>query len=166
MRCSKEKPSCKRCQSIPVVCTYPPPPDRRLLATQRARNSKPHICREPEASEFQARQNTSLVAGRHPALQKIATLSPRMALLLIEIYFCHHWNAELMIHKPSFTSDYINNKIPDFVSLSIFALASKYDSDRIYRLASVNAELFLASYDKRHSDPASRRIVLMQIPCS
>jgi hypothetical protein len=54
-----------------------------------------------------------------------------MALLLIGIYFSRHWNAELMIHKPSFTSDYLDNKVPDFVSLSIFALASKYDSDRI-----------------------------------
>jgi hypothetical protein len=105
--------------------TYPAPPDRRLLATQRARNPKPHICKEPKVSEFQARQNTPLVAEPHPALQRTATLSPRMALLLIEIYFSRHWNAELMIHKPSFTSDYLNNKVPDFVSLSIFALASK-----------------------------------------
>jgi hypothetical protein len=89
-----------------------------------------------------------------------------MALLLIEIYFCRHWNAELMIHKPSFTSDHLDNKVPDFVSLSIFALASKYCSDRIERLASVNAELFLVSYEKRHSDPASTRMVLMQIPYS
>jgi hypothetical protein len=54
-----------------------------------------------------------------------------MAILLIRIYFSRHWNAELMIHKPSFTSDYLDNKVSDFVSLSIFALASKYDSDRI-----------------------------------
>jgi hypothetical protein len=54
-----------------------------------------------------------------------------MALLLIGIYFSRHWNAELMIHKPSFTSDYLDNKIPDFVSLSIFAVASKYNSNPI-----------------------------------
>lgn len=113
------------------MCTYPLPPDRRLLATQRARNRKPRICREPEASDFQGRQTSSHVAGLDPALQETATLSPRMALLLIEIYFSRHWNAELMIHKPSFTYDYHLNKVPDFLSLSIFALASKYDSDRI-----------------------------------
>jgi len=166
LRCSKEKPTCKRCQSIPVMCTYPLPPDRRLLATQRARNRKPHICREPEDTDFQGRQTSSHVAGPDSALQETATLSPKMALLLIEIYFSRHWNAELMIHKASFIYDYLLNKVPDFLSLSIFALASKYDSDPIWCLVSINAELFLASYGKLHSDPSLTRIILIQKPCS
>lgn len=126
LRCSKEKPSCKRCQSIPAACTYPPPPDRKLLATRRARNSKPHIYREPEAADIQGSLKISHTAGRHPTLQETESLSPGMALILIGIYFSRHWNAELMIHKPSFTSDYLHNKVPDFVSLSIFALASNF----------------------------------------
>src|SRR5277367_3496083 len=46
LRCSKESPSCKRCQDISAVCTYPAPPDRKLLAAQRAQNAKARSLRD------------------------------------------------------------------------------------------------------------------------
>lgn len=56
----------------------------------------------------------------------MATTLPSLevATFLFEIYFLRLYNATLLFHKETFLSDYAANKVPDFVSLSIFALAS------------------------------------------
>lgn len=37
LRCSRERPECRRCQRVETKCYYPPPPDRKRLALERAR---------------------------------------------------------------------------------------------------------------------------------
>jgi len=70
--------------------------------------------------------------NKHDSIPGITSLPPEVALFLIERYFSHHWNAALMFHKQNFTSDYLHNKIPDFLLLSIFAMASMYMTRLIY----------------------------------
>ncbi|KAL5315282.1 hypothetical protein ACEPPN_016149 [Leptodophora sp. 'Broadleaf-Isolate-01'] len=57
-------------------------------------------------------------------LRRTTLPSPEVALFLIDIFFSRLYNASLLFHKATFLSDYHANKVPDFVALSIFALAS------------------------------------------
>lgn len=59
-------------------------------------------------------------------LRRTVLPSPEVAILLFEIYFSRLYNASLLFHKKSLLSDYAANRVPDFVALSVFALASMY----------------------------------------
>jgi hypothetical protein len=139
VRCSKERPTCRRCRLASAICTYPPPPNRKLLGAQRAQNAKAHTYPESKGSNMQGRGSTSDNTWGHLTSQEAAIPPTDVALFIIEIYFSHVSNAALMFHKPTFNSDYVNNKVPDFLSLSIFALASMYKPSRFI---SANTEIF------------------------
>jgi len=52
--------------------------------------------------------------------------SAEVAILLIDIFFARVFNAHLLFHKETFMADFVANRIPDFVALSVFACASMY----------------------------------------
>jgi hypothetical protein len=57
-------------------------------------------------------------------LQRTTFPSSEVAVFLFEIYFSRLYNASLLFHKEKFLSEYTAGSVPDFVTLSIFALAS------------------------------------------
>jgi hypothetical protein len=118
------------------------------LAAQRAQHATAHTYQDSEGPDSQELERPSDSTDGLLAHPETTIPPPEVALFLIEIYFSH-WNAVLLFHKPSFTSDYLCNKVPDFVSLSVFALASMYDSSPV--TCTGNAKIFLAFYVKRHS---------------
>ncbi len=63
-------------------------------------------------------------ASLHASLRTVSLPSPEVAVFLFEIYFSRLYNASLLFHKKIFLSEYFANQVPDFVALSIFALAS------------------------------------------
>lgn len=74
---------------------------------------------------------TSLLAGKAPdrvplasESQEPVSLSPEVALFLIEIYFERHYQADLLFDKQRFLDDYVNHTVPKCVLLAVFALAS------------------------------------------
>jgi hypothetical protein len=118
------------------------------LATQRAQNTKSQTGREPEFRNVQQLEQVSNDVNKHDSIRGITSLPPEVALFLIERYFSHHWNATLMFHKQNFTSDYLHSKIPGFLLLSIFAIASKYMTRLIYYVRYAN---FLPSFVRESS---------------
>jgi hypothetical protein len=86
-----------------------------------------------EATEDRQSRRKSGAAHRRtpsPALQttllRTSLPSYEVAIFLIEIYFSRVYNANLLFHKRSFLSDLAVNRVPGFVALSVFALASMY----------------------------------------
>jgi hypothetical protein len=57
-------------------------------------------------------------------LQRTTVPSSEVAVFLFEIYFSRIYTASLLFHKKKFLSEYTAGSVPDFVALSIFALAS------------------------------------------
>ena len=49
-----------------------------------------------------------------------------MVNVLIELYFRHILHSSLLFHKRTFLKDYEEGRIPEFVTLSILALATVY----------------------------------------
>jgi hypothetical protein len=63
-------------------------------------------------------------AHANAASKPIPVPSPEVARLLIEMYFTRVYNATLLFHKETFLSEYAANKLPNFVTHAVFALAS------------------------------------------
>ncbi|KAJ0137563.1 hypothetical protein HZ326_19477 [Fusarium oxysporum f. sp. albedinis] len=55
LRCTRERPGCRRCQR-PQTCCYPSPPDRKRFALPRAQQRTSH----PDANEPASRNQASL----------------------------------------------------------------------------------------------------------
>ena len=68
------------------------------------------------------------------ALKRTNMPSSEVAMFLIEIYFARMYNAHYLFHKETFISDFTANKVPDFISMAIFASASVYVSFPILQL--------------------------------
>jgi Fungal specific transcription factor domain len=68
-------------------------------------------------------------------------------MFLIEIYFSRVYNASLLFHKPRFLYDWATNTVPDFVSLSMFALASIYLHNKNEMNSTTCSEAFNVSSD-------------------
>ncbi len=70
------------------------------------------------------------IRGGEPPLQaslhRTTLPSSEVAIILIEIYFMRLYNANLLFHKRTFLNEYALNRVPDFLALSVFALASMY----------------------------------------
>ena len=49
-------------------------------------------------------------------------------MFLIEIYFARLYNAHLLFHKETIVADFVSKRVPDFVSLAIFASATMHVS--------------------------------------
>ncbi|KAF4631962.1 hypothetical protein G7Y89_g6167 [Cudoniella acicularis] len=60
------------------------------------------------------------------SLQGISYPSTELAEMLIEIYFSHLMNSTLTFHKKTFLSDFAAKRTPEFVNLSVFALATVF----------------------------------------
>ncbi|CZR66494.1 uncharacterized protein PAC_16395 [Phialocephala subalpina] len=79
------------------------------------------LCQRRLSGSEDYRVATPLVQG---ILQRTTLPSSEVAVFLFEIYFSRLYNASLLFHKKTFLSEYAAGSIPDFVALSIFALAS------------------------------------------
>lgn len=84
-----------------------------------------------KASNPDVGRRLSIGISPFPALPSTVLLpisfpSRELALALIDAYFIYVYNATLLFHKHSLVSDYLAGKIPDYVALSIFALAAMY----------------------------------------
>ncbi|KAH7378875.1 hypothetical protein BKA64DRAFT_240815 [Cadophora sp. MPI-SDFR-AT-0126] len=167
LRCSRDRPTCKRCRNIAAICEYPRPPDRKLLAlkrvqnanananakTRRAQRESESLKSSPQTSDCPRRASPAPfgilgrrdsdvghqfrrdpMSGDHRAsppplnavLKRTTLPSPEVAIFLFEIFFSRLYNASLLFHKATFLSDFHANKVPDFVALSIYALASTF----------------------------------------
>ncbi|KAH7327455.1 hypothetical protein BKA65DRAFT_406309, partial [Rhexocercosporidium sp. MPI-PUGE-AT-0058] len=224
LKCSRDHPACSRCSRQRLSCSYPLPPDRKLIASSRKLSrlretdqqlrrrgkqtvengnrfgygqlstSLPHeslsdshrslgslnveptgVARETDdESDLNARKrplpssqeeiispvpvplsdcaikhdyisrglsNTLLIIQRytiseahpvaHPTIcnessaTTLASLPPRaIGFSLLEIYFERMYNSSLLFHKSTLFGEYMEDKLPNFLVRSIFALSS------------------------------------------
>ncbi|EPE25839.1 Zn2/Cys6 DNA-binding protein [Glarea lozoyensis ATCC 20868] len=145
LRCTRDSPACKRCKDLSVPCSYPPPPDRKLLANQRWQNAKARAQADAGRAVNSTEQHqlplmssvitTSLTpasngqqktGGNYSVMTIDETLMPPpdVADFLIELYFKHFSHSSLLFHKETFLGDFAAGRIADFVAMSVFALAT------------------------------------------
>jgi hypothetical protein len=70
--------------------------------------------------------DTFVSQGCQPETELIAAPSDELVMFLVEVYFSRVYNAALLFHKPRFLFELANNAVPQFILLSMFALASVF----------------------------------------
>ncbi len=92
--------------------------DRRDVAAGLLLGS--YLQRTGRPSARQLVDEESLISNNSEGVQ----LADEVALFLTEIYFERHYQADLLFRKQNFIEDYLAQRLPDFVSLAVFAFAS------------------------------------------
>lgn len=80
----------------------------------------PYLHRTERPSARQLVDEASLISNNSEGVQ----IADEVALFLTEIYFERHYQADLLFRKQNFIEDYLAQRLPDFVSLAVFAFAS------------------------------------------
>lgn len=111
LRCDRQVPRCARCTRIGSECSYPEPPDRKLIAARR----KPP--RSRDVLKHSISHKTATIVG--------ADLTAADQRVLIDIYFSYIFKATLIFHPPTFELSYTNGSLPRHVLLAVFALSTK-----------------------------------------
>ena len=153
LKCSRRRPACDRCRRLGFQCSFPPPPDRKLLATLRssARKRRADDCAPlspdpgPSSSAAttvratsgpvggfvsiasQSPGTTADAAGQsHSCSTVVSSLCASLQRLLIDTYFSHMYNASLIYHQESFLRDFHAGAVPRHSLLAVFASATVY----------------------------------------
>ncbi|KAI0448227.1 hypothetical protein F4803DRAFT_14184 [Xylaria telfairii] len=139
IRCTEERPSCKRCVRLHHVCIYGPlsersnrlgsQPPARKDRTSRSKESPP-MSQAAQTSISQAQQRLILTqpSGTGGSKQFIGLLE-HLLPELVEIYFNYVYNAHLLLHKRSFLESVANGTASTHVVLSICAWGAKFYED-------------------------------------
>ena len=122
-----------------AACDFPKPPDRKALAAFRGQSKKtrvdsPNLERsassthpEPPTphsaySPFQRREDVPVEEGTsgNAGLQ----LSLAVQTLLQDVYFTCMFNSTLILHRPSFSRAFQEERVPQHVLLAVYASAT------------------------------------------
>ncbi|KAI3316836.1 hypothetical protein HD806DRAFT_541813 [Xylariaceae sp. AK1471] len=148
IRCTEERPSCKRCVRLHHVCTYSgdPPPERnnrsspqdvaqRDVASKHAQIPRmEQRAAQAHAAQFVHRRLPILpqplpqpggTMGAKPYLGVLESLVPE----LVDIYFDYVYNAHFLLHKRSFLESVADGTACTHVVLSVCAWAAKFYED-------------------------------------
>ena len=142
MRCSGEKPVCKRCTRLKRTCTYPSDVSSELPlpSTENPPRSSASL-----ATHHHHRHQAGSSGSKIPPLQAqkpshgdSVPISPTQehylgvpaALLsnLIDVFFSHIYNASLLLHKPLLLESIASKSARPHVVLSVCAFAGVYYS--------------------------------------
>ena len=140
LKCSRELPQCARCVKFNIACTYPAPPDRKMLAALRAPPEKRRSGHNPSTSQRalhnrhfqQSRANISRRYSTPPgdAEQDLvdgvitapdAELSTEVQDLLQEIYFTCQFHASMLFHRPTFLRAFETGQVPRYVLHALYS---------------------------------------------
>ncbi|KAI0554749.1 hypothetical protein F4679DRAFT_524756 [Xylaria curta] len=137
IRCTEERPNCKRCVRLHHVCTY----SNNQLPERSTRPAQQTAVRDVSSKPTQSlpkdhtAQTTALQAQRHPIVWQSGSGKQYIGLLehllpeLVEIYFNYVYNAHLLLHKRSFLESIADGTACTHVVLSVCAWGAKFFED-------------------------------------
>ncbi|QKX63129.1 uncharacterized protein TRUGW13939_10297 [Talaromyces rugulosus] len=137
VRCSHEQPECAKCVRLGLECSYPEPPDRRLIAARRKRSTRstPHEPRDTTTTpDLLARQSSEYIIQHEPPPRTSQTtghppelhISDAAKKLLQDTYFACAFNSSLTIHLPTFEQAIEQGTVPKHTLLAMYALAANF----------------------------------------
>ncbi|KAI8633487.1 hypothetical protein F5Y19DRAFT_243861 [Xylariaceae sp. FL1651] len=143
IRCTEERPSCKRCVRLRHVCTYgsDPPPERSNkrapretvrgnLSSQHAGNSQRQHTAPAQAARITSRPLPILSQVGENADDKPYLGIPHSLLLeLVDRYYENVYNAHLLLHKRLFLESIAEGTACPHVVLSVCAWGAKFYRD-------------------------------------
>lgn len=128
---------CARCSRLGAICDYPPPPDRKALATFRATPRKRKLnesnIETPVHDEYEGSSpsaspqlyRATTIEHNNEVLDHFGVqLSDAAHKLLQETYFTCMFNATLVFHRPSFSKAFQDGELAHDILLAVYATAT------------------------------------------
>lgn len=139
LRCTREQPTCQRCERLGAACSYPAPPDRKRLAERRTYTPSWPLPNPPSAHSNISNAVSPIAPGSSTATGSAVSPScaagtapqnddvqlPAVAQrLLIDVFFDYGPEASLVFHKQTFLQDWVENNVPAHNLRAVYALAT------------------------------------------
>ncbi|KAI0195222.1 hypothetical protein EV127DRAFT_332779 [Xylaria flabelliformis] len=129
IRCTEERPSCKRCVRLHHVCTY----SNSQLPERSTRTAQQTALREDVSSKPTQNLPKDLTAQATPSSagssKQYIGLLEHLLPELVDIYFNYVYNAHLLLHKRSFLESIADGTACTHVVLSVCAWGAKFYED-------------------------------------
>lgn len=129
IRCSNDRPSCKRCVRLKNICHY-----ESSKIRQQDRNSKLVAIPNTSTSRLPGSpSNLDLynILNKEPAPLEAsgdgiyADIPPSLVNSLVDLYFDNVYQSDLLLHKPTFLQSLVSGNVRPHVLLSICAWGAK-----------------------------------------
>ncbi|SPJ78268.1 uncharacterized protein FTOL_06657 [Fusarium torulosum] len=130
IRCSGERPSCRRCVRLKNACYY----DNNVVHIRR--RNKTGVTSRIDTSAVGPSQSLAPVTSLDTTNDFYQGVSPSLVPILIDLYFENVYQSDLLLHKPSFLHALTNQTVRPHILLSICAWGANF-----YRDDSGNATL-------------------------
>lgn len=148
VRCSSERPSCKRCIRLRRVCSYVPDVASGYVASQSRKASPPPPSYAANLSPGRASISSVKIPlppfeqqlPRLPAHEHYLGIPKTLLSSLIDVFFSHIYNASLLLRKGDFLDSLAKGTARHHLVLSVCAFAAVY---RIHFLAPALCSLLI-----------------------
>jgi hypothetical protein len=120
IRCSGERPNCRRCVRLKNECYY----DNNVVHV-RARRDKPRVTSRIDTSAVGPSQSLAPVPSLDTTNDYYQGVPPLLVPILIDLYFENVYQSDLLLHKPSFLKALSNSTVRPHILLSICAWGAK-----------------------------------------
>ena len=141
VRCSSDRPACKRCTRLRHDCVYPSEgfQTRAVSQSNRASHelgsvpaaSRASVPQRLDGHEYLSPEATAPLIWSSPRLQQpsentVLGIPDSLVTTLVDVYYSHVYNASLLVHRPTFLQALKAGNANPAVVLSICAFASMY----------------------------------------
>jgi hypothetical protein len=120
IRCSGERPSCRRCVRLKNACYY----DNNVVQV-RATRDKPRVTSRIDTSAVGPSQSLAPATSLDTTNDFYQGVPPLLVPILIDLYFENVYQSDLLLHKPSFLQALTNQTVRPHILLSICAWGAK-----------------------------------------
>ena len=159
MRCSGDRPICKRCSRLGHTCIYSTPEVRRtsrptpgfttsdkpplpLSSISRGRSLSTLSHQDDQVTSHAFHASPPLLAN--PSEEYYLGIPLSLVSTLVEVYYSNVYNATLLLHKPSFLEALASGTAPIHIVLSVCAFASKYTTPSLSVIWLINISASIA----------------------
>ncbi|CAJ0552245.1 Ff.00g062240.m01.CDS01 [Fusarium sp. VM40] len=124
IRCSGERPSCRRCVRLKNACYY----DNNVVHV-RARKDKSRATSRIDRSVVPHSQSLASAPSLDVTNNFYQGVPPSLVPILIDLYFENVYQSDLFLHKPSFLQTLANQTVRPHIFLSICAWGANFYRD-------------------------------------
>ncbi|KAH8808017.1 hypothetical protein F5884DRAFT_857574 [Xylogone sp. PMI_703] len=133
IRCTGERPSCKRCSRLNHTCIYVDPTNARSNAKRAEQKLRAlHSDRQNPNSEIFRYGHEPVSAPsflRSIREEHFLGIPKSLVLTLVDVYFSNVYNADLLLHKPTFLQSLTRGASSPHVVLSVCAWGANFYRD-------------------------------------
>jgi hypothetical protein len=120
IRCSGERPSCRRCVRLKNACYY----DNNVVHV-RNRRDRTRVTSRIDTSAVGPSQSLAPITSQETTNDFYQGVPPLLVPILIDLYFENVYQSDLLLHKPSFLQALTNQTVRPHILLSICAWGAK-----------------------------------------